>query len=173
MILPNFINFLYTRDKSTFKYIDTSGATKTCANSLEISRLYGDGSNIGLNSNYKIGIDGLCNLTGGSSGGIALYLGKGTTKPTENDYTLEDPISVSDLPITIGHVDMQTAIDKFMIVSIIVENTTTENITVSEMGLFAASHYSGNTVLMIAREVLDTPVIIEPGVARIFTMTIK
>ena len=172
MILPNFINFLYTRDKITFTYIDTNGVTKTCANNLEISRLYGDGSNIGLNTNYKIGIDGLCNLTQ-NSGGIALYLGKGTTKPTENDYTLEDPISVSDLPITIGHVDMQTAIDKFMIVSITVENVTAENITVSEMGLFAAAHYSGNTVLMIAREVLDSPVIIEPGVARTFTMTIK
>ena len=60
-----------------------------------------------------------------------------------------------------------------MIVSITVENVTAENITVSEMGLFAAAHYSGNTVLMIAREVLDTPVIIEPGVARTFTMTIK
>lgn len=172
MILPNFINFLYTRDKSTFTYIDTNGVTKTCTNNLEISRLYGNGSNIELNANYKIGIDGLCNLTQ-NSGGIALYLGKGTTKPTENDYTLEDPISVSDLPITIGHVDMQTAIDKFMIVSITVENVTAENITVSEMGLFAAAHYSGNTVLMIAREVLDSPVVIEPGVARTFTMTIK
>lgn len=172
MILPNFFIFLYSRDKNTVTFINTDGDKQTESNNINIARMYGNGSSIALNGEYKNGLDYFKNTTSDNCG-IALYLGSGSTKPTENDYTLESPISVSDLPITIGHVDMQTDIDKFMIVSITVQNVTDHNITVSELGLFDAVRYSGIDLYMLAREVLDTPVIMEPNDIKTFTMVIK
>lgn len=102
-----------------------------------------------------------------------LLLGSGKTKPTKEDYRLENLIDTYDC------IDQSVIIptgvnEPYFVISRMVKNNTEENIEINEMGLFNGSEARGSKIaaFMFAREVLDEPVILKPGESYIFTLTL-
>lgn len=108
---------------------------------------------------------------GYSTGITFLSYGSGTTDPTTDDYTLESPIStLTGSSASCG----KTASGKQY--TQVVTNETNEDITITELGLFVLVHINSISELamrssvMLYREVLDTPVTLEPGQTATFTV---
>lgn len=99
--------------------------------------------------------------------GIAF--GSGTTPPQKTDYKLENPITTglnysgNNTNTTDGVVNwVQT-----------VQNTSTAQITITEVGLFTKYDRSNNfSAYLLTRTVLDTPVVLQPNEVKTFTITI-
>lgn len=100
--------------------------------------------------------------------GIAF--GSGTTPPQKTDYKLENYITTgltyfgNNTKVTDGIANwVQT-----------VQNTSTAQITITEVGLF--SKYSRGSrdynAFLLTRTVLDTPVVLQPKEVKTFTITI-
>lgn len=100
-----------------------------------------------------------------------LAYGDGTTEPTADDYTLTNYIDdLTCSSATCG----KTATGKQY--TQVVTNETNDDIEISEIALFALV-YVNNTqpsamksAIMLYREVLDTPVTLEPGQTATFTV---
>lgn len=88
----------------------------------------------------------------------AFIIGKGLTPPTVDDYTLEDPITSgfnANLAITYANNKINLAQT--------LTNTTSESITISEVG-FKIGTANGNTcIFLVDRTLLDKPVTIAPN----------
>lgn len=110
-----------------------------------------------------------------------VYFGSGSTPAKLDDYTLEIPIT-SGLKISNPSSEMYKKDgDKyFYLADFVLRNTSSSDITVSEAGLFVPlyngswpadqnSYYVKAYSTMIDRTVLDTPVVIPAGEARLFT----
>lgn len=122
----------------------------------------------------------LLTSVGASSNGYVL--GKGTTAPTENDYTLDNMITSGISGSISNEIAVNTETGARTIIAVItVNNTTAEPITISEIGYFE-SHYRSNELgtaynsnlsricCLMFREVLDDPIIIagnDSGVIRL------
>ena len=103
------------------------------------------------------------------SSGCYLLIGAGATPPTIDDYKLESLISNYTVLAQTHTTFSDYSASAFIITRTIQNPDTTESLTIKEVGLFGGS----NTQLyMIAREVLDEPVILQPGEKHAFTMTI-
>ena len=100
--------------------------------------------------------------------GIAL--GSGTTPPQKTDYKLENYIATG-LTYSGHNTSQANAIANWVET---VQNTSTEPITIAEVGLFSMPNqrqkYHGNYLL--TRTVLDTPVVLQPNEVKTFTITI-
>ena len=119
---------------------------------------YGGGKDR-LNTDYSNG-----------SSGCYLLIGAGATPPTIDDYKLESLISnYTVLAQTHTTFSEKYSASAFIITRTIQNSNTTEPLTIKEVGLFGGS---GTQLYMIAREVLDEPVILQPGEKHAFTMTI-
>ena len=107
-----------------------------------------------------------------SASTYGIRMGSGTRAPKMTDINLESPI-VSGLSIINRPVrDRVVYSDRVEYpVSFTVRNTTSEDITVSELGMFASvgSSYCG---ILVDRTVLDEPVVIPAGERRMITYTI-
>ena len=98
--------------------------------------------------------------------GMYLLLGSGTTKATPDDYKL-DSIESNYTVITQNHtVFTNTYGNQILVINRIVQNTSDSPITINELGLCGWK-------IMIAREVLAEPVVLQPGEKHTFTMTIS
>lgn len=101
--------------------------------------------------------------------GCYLLIGAGATPPTIDDYKLESLISNYTVLAQTHTTFSEYSASAFIITRTIQNPNTTEPLTIKEVGLFGGN----NTQLyMIAREVLDEPIILQPGEKHAFTMTI-
>ena len=116
--------------------------------------------------------------------GSMIFVGNGTTAPTVDDYKLESLIeySATGLHMESKALAYNENADHYKtnrIMTVVLNNKSESDITVSEMGWFiavpkyidieASSEYHR---LMLAREVFE-PVTIKPGEVRAFTMSIE
>lgn len=96
-----------------------------------------------------------------------MKIGTGTTTPKKSDYVLENPIEES--LYTVAFVDNFSSDissdEAYLSLQATFTNTSSDTLTFSEVGVFA-SPYTGSTLFLIAREVLDSPVSIAPGEAK-------
>lgn len=105
---------------------------------------------------------------------IKILLGSGDTTPTDSDIKLEEEIST--LTTISSYTPSSNAYEDNYIVtsSITVKNNTNENIVVKEMGIVNIRYLSTyNYYFLYAREVLETPITIEPNQTKSFSMTLS
>lgn len=155
MLLNNFIATMYPAIRTT----DTAGTIRDRIrfNEAEASSLSSDVySETGTNDIYSP-----------FSRGIAF--GSGTTPPQKTDYKLENHITTG-LTYSGNNTNQADGVVNWVQT---VQNTSTAQITITEVGLF--SRYSASydyTVLLLTRTVLDTPVVLQPNEVKTFTITI-
>lgn len=153
MLLRNGYRYLISRLTNTNNYVfykNTSGEN--------------NGTNIRLDIMYASNT-----ITSTSSNIFILQLGSGTTKETFEDYTLENPIQdglFSNQNVYSKSYNEYAENNLLFICSHIVQNASSEPITVSEIGIL-------NKDCLVTRTVLDEPVVIQPGEFATFTETIE
>lgn len=109
--------------------------------------------------------------------GVCIYTGSGTTEPTADDYNLESPYTdVKMVSLTGSSVstDVHT-VPSYKSYTATLSNAAEENRTISEVGLmisFPSSVSGSKAKLLMAREVLDNPITLEPGDTVTFTFRI-
>lgn len=96
--------------------------------------------------------------------GIYLLIGSGASEESINSYKLDSVISNYTCISQMHTLDTEFNNNLLTVVRTI-QNTSTEEFTIKEVGLFAANY-------MVAREVLETPVTIQPGEKYTLSMTI-
>ena len=106
-----------------------------------------------------------------STGTYGIRMGSGTRAPALTDINLESPI-VSGLSIINNPVLSRVAFSDHVEypISFVVRNKTSEDITVSELGMFIRADNS-NAGILLDRTVLDVPVVIPAGERRMITYT--
>lgn len=121
------------------------------------------------NSFYGTGKDKLGTDYSDGAAGCYLLLGSGSTPPTIDDYKLEELVS-NYTAITQTHTTFaEYGATAFVITRTIQNPSLAEPLTIKEVGLFGGT---GQQLYMIAREILDEPIILQPGKKHAFTMTI-
>lgn len=121
-------------------------------------------------------------VTSGNPGNYpGVYFGSGSTPATKDDYTLESPIT-SGLSIT--NPSALTWVDNgngkyTATASYVVQNTTDAEINIYEIGVFSSvnTYYLGSSnnssnqffLVLMERTVLDVPIVIAPGEAKLVT----
>ena len=101
------------------------------------------------------------------SRGIAFV--SGTTPPQKTDYKLENYITTG---LTYSGNNTNTADGVANWVQT-VQNTSTAQITITEVGLFSKYDNSDTyNTFLLTRTVLDTPVVLQPNEVKTFTITI-
>ena len=101
--------------------------------------------------------------------GCCLLVGAGTTPPTIDDYKLDSLVSNYTVVAQTHTTFSGYNANAFIITRTIQNPSLAEPLTIKEVGLFGGS---GRQLYMIAREVLDEPVVLQPGEKHAFTMTI-
>lgn len=155
MLLNNFIATLYTGMKTT----DTYGR--------EQESYFAD-SDIQTHpsDSYSEGAPGDASF-GPFGRGIAF--GSGTTPPQKTDYKLENYITTG-LTYSGNNTKQTDGVVNWVQT---VQNTSTAQITITEVGLFAkATSIEYYATYLITRTVLDTPVVLQPNEVKTFTITI-
>jgi len=117
----------------------------------------------------------------GVLGSGMLILGSGDTPPTEKDYKLESWIPTIDLkPIAFGTTSPKKYEDDFIGgFWATYYNVSEENKTVKEVGIISSFYKTiqcddpAQTKILMAREVLENPVIIKPHEGCTFSFVIK
>ena len=153
MVTKNFISIVQAglqRMGARIKQIDESMKSITFADSF-----YG-GDKDKLNTDYSSGSYGCC-----------LLIGAGATPPTIDDYKLESLISNYTVLAQTHTTFSDYCASAFIITRTIQNPSSAEPLTIKEVGLFGGS---GTQLYMIAREVLDEPVVLQPGEKHSFTM---
>lgn len=155
MVNKNFISIVQegmTRSGKWVTQVDGSTYTTDHSNSF-----YGSGKDR-LGADYSDGAAGCC-----------LLLGSGSTSPTIDDYKLEELVSNYTVLAQTHTTFVEYSASAFIITRTIQNPSLAEPLTIKEVGLFGGT---GQKLYMIAREVLDEPVILQPGEKHAFTMTI-
>ena len=96
-----------------------------------------------------------------------IVFGSGTTPPQKTDYKIENHIADG---LTYSNNSTSKANNIVNWVQT-VQNTSSEPITISEVGLFCA-YNSTSLCVLLTRTVLDTPVVLQPNEVKTFTITI-
>lgn len=156
MLLNNFTATLYPKMKVT----DTAGGTiaNTYFNSTTIynrpGSAYSDTSADHANFNPF---------------GRGIAFGSGTTPPQKTDYKLENCITTG-LTYSGDNTDQTDGVAKWVQT---VQNTSTEQITITEVGLFTKyDNPVDYKTFLLTRTVLDAPVVLQPNEVKTFTITI-
>lgn len=101
--------------------------------------------------------------------GRGIAFGSGTTPPQKTDYKLENYITTG-LTYSGNNTDETDGIVKWVQT---VQNTSTAQITITEVGLFTKYDTSIDfNTFLLTRTVLDTPVVLQPNEVKTFTITI-
>lgn len=96
-----------------------------------------------------------------------IVFGSGTTPPQKTDYKIENHIADG---LTYSN-DSTSETNNIVNWVETVQNTSSEPITISEVGLFSAAR-SGEPCVLLTRTVLDNPVVLQPNDVKTFTITI-
>lgn len=156
MLLNNFIATIYPRMNIT----DTAGT-------IRIKQSYIDSGVESISSDFYSDT-GAVEIYVPFSRGIAF--GSGTTPPQKTDYKLENYISTG-LTYSGNNTNLTDGVANWVQT---VQNTSTAQITIAEVGLFSKNSRAGQnyTVFLLTRTVLDTPVVLQPNEVKTFTITI-
>lgn len=103
--------------------------------------------------------------------GRGIAFGSGTTPPQKTDYKLENYITTG-LTYSGNNTNQTDGITNWVQT---VQNTSTAQITITEVGLFSRAFNplgQGLKSFLLTRTVLDTPVVLQPNEVKTFTMTI-
>lgn len=153
MLLNNFIATMYPYMKST-----------STAGTINVQTDF-NGTNVTSVSSNRYSetsmADGCCPFYRG------IAFGSGTTPPQKTDYKLENHITTG---LTYSG-DNTNNVDGVVNWVQTVQNTSTAQITITEVGLFSNAGESLKTFLL-TRTVLDTPVVLQPNEVKTFTITI-
>lgn len=99
--------------------------------------------------------------------GIAF--GSGTTPPQKTDYKLENYITTG-LTYSGNNTNKADGVANWVQT---VQNTSTAQITITEVGLFSKyANLDAYNTFLLTRTVLDTPVVLQPNEVKTFTITI-
>lgn len=126
------------------------------------SRLFGQGRIMNTSEVHLIsdkGVDSIQNITDyTSASSYLLIVGRGTTQPTINDIDIESEIT----PSTLAKTGLTWAVSGVgnVVFTRSFTNITNENVTISELGLFAVRNVNS---FLLAREVLSTPRTVAPN----------
>lgn len=97
-----------------------------------------------------------------------MVFGEGNTPVESSDISIESPITDGFIVISqtsnIPYIYSST----IMTVTRIIQNTSSAPITISEVGLYGDN--TSTDTIMLAREVLDEPITLQPGEKHSFTM---
>ena len=102
--------------------------------------------------------------------GVFIAYGKGNNTATSNNYKLENEIT----NLTLLGNSVSITNNGYAVTSSI-KNTANGSITVKELGIFetSKSEYGERNTFMLARNVLETPITINPNEIKTFTVTIN
>lgn len=155
MLLNNFIATMYPRINitDTVGTIRRSSFNSSFADSIS-SDFYSDTGTVAFHCPFSRGI----------------AFGSGTTLPQKTDYKLENYITTG-LTHSGNNTNQTDGVAKWVQT---VQNTSTAQITITEVGLFSKNSDSGQnyTTFLLTRTVLDTPVVLQPNEVKTFTITI-
>lgn len=155
MVTKNFISIVQEgMTRSGKAVVQVNGSTSNADHSLSF---------YGVNKD-KLGTD----YSDGAAG-CYLLLGSGSTPPTIDDYKLESLVSNYTVLAQTHTTFVEYSATAFIITRTIQNSSLAEPLTIKEVGLFGGT---GQQLYMIAHEVLDKPVILQPGEKHAFTMTI-
>ncbi len=104
------------------------------------------------------------NEQGTSNAACSILLGTGNTAPTTADYRLEQTANVNYLSCAVGAPVYDLSVGTVTrTVTVSVQNTGSENVTIREWGIFGSirtSNYYSSSIAtaLLYREVLDSPV---------------
>lgn len=96
-----------------------------------------------------------------------IVFGSGTTPPQKTDYKIENHIA-DGLTYSNNNTSETNNVVNWIQT---VQNTSSEPITISEVGLFSAGS-TEYTCVLLTRTVLDNPVVLQPNDVKTFTITI-
>lgn len=96
-----------------------------------------------------------------------IVFGSGTTPPQKTDYKIENHIADGLTCTNNGTSQINNIVNWVQTV----QNTSSEPITISEVGLFSA-YYAGAITVLLTRTVLDNPVVLQPNEVKTFSITI-
>lgn len=152
MLLNNFITTFY--DRLTVVSVNNSILTDQGISGMSIHSVPSTYYNFGVAGSYYPNYRGI-------------VFGSGTTPPQKTDYKIENHIADG---LTYSN---ESTSETNNVVNWVqtVQNTSSEPITISEVGLFSAIH-SENLCVLLTRTVLDTPVVLQPNEVKTFTITI-
>lgn len=155
MLLNNFIATMYPGMKIT----DTTGGIKE-ETSFDICIIQSHPSNSYSETSETA-------FFGPFGRGIAF--GSGTTPPQKTDYKLENYITTG-LTYSGNNTNKTDGVANWVQT---VQNTSTAQITITEVGLFSKYDVSSSfNTFLLTRTVLDTPVVLQPNEVKTFTITI-
>ena len=152
MLLNNFITTLYNR--LTAVTVDNHTLEDVSIIGMDIGSVPPTHYNFSANVNYFPNYRGIA-------------FGSGTTPPQKTDYKIENRIT-DGLTYSNNSTSKANNIANWVQT---VQNTSSEPITISEVGLFSAINTTYITVLL-TRTVLDNPVVLQPNDVKTFTITI-
>lgn len=152
MLLNNFKTTLY--DKLTVVSVSNNTFENLSVLSFNSSSVPPTYYNFTMNSNFYPNYRGI-------------VFGSGTTPPQKTDYKIENHIADG---LTYSNNSTSTANNVANWVQT-VQNTSSEPITISEVGLFCALG-STHLCVLLTRTVLDNPVVLQPNDVKTFTITI-
>ena len=111
------------------------------------------------------------------TGATGVSFGTGTTPATASDYWLESILTSSQISVVTPSAVSFSRLDTYDEYSVTfgVTNITSNDITISEVGLTAMPASSGGSMcyVLVDRTVLDTPVTIPAGQSKQITYTIR
>lgn len=153
MLLNNFIATLYPEGDIT----DSTGTTRNLGNLRVYNEVRSESANVYSET-----------ATGNTFAPFmrGMVFGSGTTPPQMTDYKIENHITTG---LTYSGNNTTTA-DRIVSWVETVQNTSTAQITITEVGLFA-TYSQGNMLCLLTRTVLDTPVVLQPNEVKTFTIT--
>lgn len=121
----------------------------------------------------------ISNRTGANAGAGIIILGSGDTPPTPDDYRLDSWIPTTELyAVSYGGILPNTREDDLIGgFTATYYNVSQENKIVKEIGVISHGSLNGNldfgTKILMAREVLENPIIIKPQEGYTFSFLIK
>jgi hypothetical protein len=109
--------------------------------------------------------------------GVQIVLGSGDTAVTEDDYKLDTMIdpTAATLEYISGEVPVISSAKTIYHINNTLRNASANTLTIREIGLTARLAYSwqSNEAILLAREVLSTPVTMQPNQVLNFAITVN
>ena len=113
--------------------------------------------------------------------GGSILLGTGTTTPTKNDYTLEQPLesSIQVSVLSRSNTNIQSPaqvysdVPSLLYVTALVTNESEADVTISEIGMTTNLGSNYTTKTLLTRTVLDEPIVMESGKTYQITVAIN
>lgn len=176
MITQNFINLMSLRGLFNTSYV--KNVKKIDGSDALLHR--DSGLNLGTFSyNKKTYYDIMLNENSLNMNGAVFGLGSGTREPSIDDFSLESVFDDNVFIVETFNCVVDNSYKPKYIFTITYKYTGTDTITISEVGMFtkielaatSTGHYAAP--LMLAREVLETPITVSNGDIFTVTMTLS